>query len=154
MINPAACIAIASSYYHVPKTILFAIQRLEGGATAKISINKDGTEDLGLMQINTKWITPLKRTTKKSTENIYERLKRDDCYNIAVAAAIIKLYSQQTKGNLIKAAGLYYSHTPYLNQIYQSKILRAMGLKFLQRKKTVPYFSSYQKRFLKIILKK
>lgn len=144
---------MVAAFHHLPSSVLPAIQRVEGGKTNLVSNNANGTQDLGLMQINTRWIVPLMQTTHEKGDVIYQRLKKDDCYNIAVAGAIIKLYLKETKGNLMQAIGNYHSHTPHLNNQYQLKIVKAaysQSSPGLRKKKVfTKRFSLYQRYLLK-----
>ena len=52
-----ACMAGAAAFYHLPPRVLPSIQAVEGGAIGAVHLNSDGSQDLGLMQINTSWVT-------------------------------------------------------------------------------------------------
>ncbi|MDI2091038.1 lytic transglycosylase domain-containing protein [Commensalibacter oyaizuii] len=143
------CMMMVSSFHHLPPDVLPAIQRVEGGRPGLISMNKNGTQDLGVMQINTRWIGPLMHTTHESGDVIYKRLKDDTCYNIAVAGAIIKLYLQETNGNIMQAVGNYHSHTPRLNIQYQLKIIQASDTLNQPSVLVGKHMSPYQRRLLK-----
>jgi soluble lytic murein transglycosylase-like protein len=92
-------------------------------------LNIDGSEDLGLMQVNTRWVGPLARFVRMTEPNVRDRLIADPCFNIAAAAAIMRTYLVETRGDLMLAVGNYHSHTPALNQRYQAQVLRsAWGL--------------------------
>lgn len=143
------CMMMVAAFHHLPPSVLPAIQRVEGGVPNLVSTNKNGTQDLGVMQINTRWITPLMETTHESGNIIYQRLKQDSCYNIAVAGAILKLYLKESNGNLMQAIGNYHSHTPDLNNHYQFQVIQAAYLNrnfTIKRKKIRNCFSPYQRR--------
>lgn len=147
------CMMMVAAFHHLPSSVLPAIQRVEGGASNLVSNNKNGTQDLGVMQINTRWIVPLMETTHETGQVIYQRLKQDNCYNIAVAGAILKLYLAETNGNLMQAIGNYHSHTPELNNHYQFQIIQASYLNnnfSIRRKKAGKYLSPYQHRLMNV----
>lgn len=143
------CMMMVSTFHHLPPNVLPSIQRVEGGKPGLVSNNKNGTQDLGVMQINTRWIAPLQRTTHETGDVIYKRLQNDSCYNIAVAGAIMKLYLRETNGNLMKAIGNYHSHTPYFNNQYQLRIIQASYQTSSASVSLGSSLSPYQRRLLK-----
>lgn len=150
MVSPYLhCMMMVSSFHHLPPNVLPSIQQVEGGRPNLVSENKNGTQDLGVMQINTRWIEPLKRTTGETGATIYKRLKEDSCYNIAVAGAIMKLYLRETNGDMMQAIGNYHSHTPYLNNQYQLKIIKASYQTNASAVSLGNHLSPYQRRLLK-----
>jgi hypothetical protein len=66
--------ALVASVYHLPPRVLPAIQAAEGGAPGSISHNADGSDDLGVMQVNTLWLVPLARVSRLPTEEVRRRL--------------------------------------------------------------------------------
>ena len=58
-----ACMVLTASVYHLPPRVLPSIQAIEGGRVGLMHSNKDGSVDLGVMQINTLWVGPLARFT-------------------------------------------------------------------------------------------
>lgn len=150
MVSPYLhCMMMVSSFHHLPANVLPSIQQVEGGRPGLVSENKNGTQDLGVMQINTRWIEPLQRTTGESGAMIYKRLKEDTCYNIAVAGAIMKLYLRETNGDMMQAIGNYHSHTPHLNSQYQLKIIKASYQTNSPSISLGKHLSPYQRRLLK-----
>ena len=125
-----ACMALVASLYHLPPRVLPAIQSVEGGQPGVTHLNSDGTLDLGVMQINTRWLVPLARYTHTDGSVVFRRLRDDACYNIAAAGAIMRVDLDQTHGNLLRAVGDYHSHTPRLNRGYRFKVVRAAALLF------------------------
>jgi hypothetical protein len=91
-----ACMLATASFYHLPPRILPSIQAVEGGYPGAEHVNTDGSTDLGVMQINTRWVTPLNayvayvthsRTTEAQTR---ARLVVDPCFNILTPPFYIK----------------------------------------------------------------
>jgi soluble lytic murein transglycosylase-like protein len=117
--------ALVASLYNLPPRVLPSIQRVEGGISGSIHINQDGSQDLGVMQINTLWIGPLSRYTRRTPTQIRVRLISDPCFNIAAAGAILRSYLNEEGGDLMSAVGDYHSHTPLLNSDYQGKVLKS-----------------------------
>ena len=120
-----ACMLLTASVYHLPPRVLPAILAVEGGSPGSVHLNKDRSEDLGVMQINTLWIAPLARQTGLPQASVRSRLINESCFNIAAAGLIMRKYLNETKGELLLAVGNYHSHTPFLNQTYQVKVLDA-----------------------------
>ena len=120
-----ACFAFVSAFYHLPPRVLPSIQGVEGGRPGLVSANKDGSADLGVMQINSSWIAALSRHTRQPASAIRHRLLHEPCFNIAVAGAIMRIYLNEENGDLMRAIGDYHSHKPVRNQAYQLKVLAA-----------------------------
>jgi soluble lytic murein transglycosylase-like protein len=124
---------LTASFYHLPPRVLPSIQAIEGGRVGLMHSNSDGSTDLGVMQINTLWVAPLARVTGLPEVNVRDRLLNDPCFNIAAAGRIMRIYLNETKGDLLRAVGDYHSHTPVLNQSYQAKVLDAARAMFASR---------------------
>lgn len=126
-----ACMALSAALHNLPPEVLPAIHNVEGGKVGTVSRNRNGTEDLGVMQINTIWVPRLARATSLRDEEVRARLIGNACFNIVVAGAILRIYLTETKGDLWRAVGNYHSHTPARNLAYQAKVLnsavRSMG---------------------------
>jgi hypothetical protein len=137
-----ACIALISSFYHLPPRVLPSIQMVEGGQVGLVQPNTDGSADLGVMQINTRWIAPLAQHTHLPKGVVRQRLINEPCFNIATAGAIMRIYLQEEAGNLLRAVGDYHSHTPVLNQSYQTKVLGAAQRLYGKAGQTTPVSSS------------
>jgi hypothetical protein len=118
-----ACMAGAAAFYHLPPRVLPSIQAVEGGAAGIVHPNSDGSQDLGIMQVNTSWVTKLAAVARITPESVRVRLIYDGCFNIAAAGAIMRTYLDEAQGDLMLAIGYYHSHTPSLNLEYQSKVL-------------------------------
>jgi hypothetical protein len=120
-----ACMIAAASFHHLPVQALAAIQSVEGGTVGAIIGDKDGSADLGLMQVNTQWVPAIARATRASPDIVRTKLIQDGCYNVKVAAAILDVYRIEAHGNMLEAVGFYHSHTPALKAAYQTKVLAA-----------------------------
>ncbi len=118
------CMVLAASFYGLPPRVLPSIQAVEGGAPNVVHYDSNGTEDLGVMQVNTLWVPALARVTRLTADGVRTRLLFDACFNIAAAAAILHTYLKETH-DLMRAIGDYHSHTPGLNQSYQLQVVAA-----------------------------
>jgi hypothetical protein len=113
--------------------VLPSIQRVEGGRIGSVSPNPDGSDDLGVMQINTSWVQPLAALTRLAPATVRARLIDDGCFNIAAAGAILRAYINEAHGDLMTAVGDYHSHTPTLHQAYRLRVLQAATALFVNR---------------------
>jgi hypothetical protein len=126
-----ACMALVASIDHLPPRVLPSIQAIEGGRPGTISNDTDGSQDLGVMQINTRWVHPLAAYTREPEIWVRARLINEPCYNIAAAGAILRTYLAEDHGDLMQAIGDYHSHTRQLNLTYQSEVSRAAETLFV-----------------------
>ena len=85
-INPQLekCFIDASQKYQIPKEVLIAIAGVESKYNASaINKNKNGSYDLGIMQINSSWLAKL------NNMGITEKSLHQPCQNIMVGAWIL-----------------------------------------------------------------
>ena len=125
-----SCMALVAQIYTLPPRVLPAIQHVEGGQPGLVRANTNGTQDLGIMQINTIWLPYLSGYTHLPQAEVRGRLLTRACFNIAAAGLIMRIYLDETAGDLLRAVGNYHSHTTHLNQNYQTKVLRSATLLF------------------------
>ena len=124
-----ACMALVAQIYALPPRVLPAIGGVEGGRPGTVSTNRDGSQDLGVMQVNTRWLQPLARYTGLPETAVRQNLVNRACFNIAAAGWILRQYVNEARGDLMLAIGYYHSHTPPLNQAYQAQVMQsAWGL--------------------------
>ena len=120
-----ACMLAVSTELQLPPRVLPAIQAVEGGRVGLSRTNANGSEDLGLMQVNSLWLPLLARHTGLAQDAVRTRLVHDGCFNIEIAGAIMRLYLRESRGDLLAAVGNYHSHTPLRHQAYQQKVIGA-----------------------------
>ncbi|WP_392433363.1 lytic transglycosylase domain-containing protein [Yersinia sp. HM-2024] len=119
----ASCLSNAAIRWDVPEIILEAIIIHEsGGQPHARNINKNGSHDYGLMQINTINIAPLK---SKGIINDKQALMHP-CTNIEAGAYLL---SQKFKkhGYSWRAVGAYHSETIQYRDKYASKIMKIVN---------------------------
>ena len=129
-----ACMALAASLYGLPPRVLPSIHAVEGGAPGVTHLNTDGTSDLGVMQINERWIPALVHYTGAPAERVRIRLMGSDCYNVVAAGWILRTYLTESGGDLMRAIGYYHSHTGPLRAAYEAQVVHAAYRIFVQRK--------------------
>jgi hypothetical protein len=120
-----ACMLAVASAERLPPRVLPAIHAVEGGSVGTVSHDSNGSEDLGVMQINSRWLPVLAERTGLAEATVRRALVLAPCFNIAVAGAILRMYLTETGGDLLSAVGDYHSHTPLLNQHYQEQVIGA-----------------------------
>jgi soluble lytic murein transglycosylase-like protein len=125
-----ACMALVASLDRLPPRVLPSIAAVEGGQLGTISRDPDGSEDLGIMQINSSWLPVIARVTHADPTTVRERLLHEACFNISAGGAILRTYLDAEHGDLMQAIGDYHSHTPPLNHTYQLQVVAAAAKLF------------------------
>jgi soluble lytic murein transglycosylase-like protein len=118
-----ACMLAAATAYHLPVRALPAIQAVEGGYVGAVIPNRDGTHDLGVMQVNSRWTKAVAAYTHLPEQVVVVRLITNPCFNIKISAAILRGYLIESHGNMMQAIGYYHSHTTGLSGPYRMKVL-------------------------------
>jgi hypothetical protein len=124
MIPYLKCMLVVAATVGLPPRVLPVIQKIEGGAPGTITLDSNGTQDFGVMQVNSIWIAPLAARAQLSPVETRLRLIEDPCFNIAAAALILQDYLVENHGELLPAIGDYHSHTPGLNAAYAAQAER------------------------------
>lgn len=113
---PMQCINQAAIVYHVPAKLIISILNIERGKIGLASKNKNGSYDLGPMQINTCWWPTLYHYGISP-----QQVKNDACTNVKVGTWILsKAIANST--DLNSGIGYYHSHTSHLNQRYVQQV--------------------------------
>ncbi len=117
--SPAhACWDEAATRYGVSPELLYAIARTESGLNPQaIGRNRNGSRDIGLMQINSAWLPAL------AAHGISERDLFDPCTSIQVGAWILA-GNVQRLGYTWEAVGAYNAASPDLRRAYTVKVRR------------------------------
>jgi len=109
---------VAAARYGVNPRVLYAIAAQESGLKAgAIHQNEDGSQDIGLTQINSKWLPHLSKlgVTQENLAN--------PCINMHVGAYILSL-NMIKYGNTWEAIGSYHSKTPARRDQYAKTIYK------------------------------
>jgi soluble lytic murein transglycosylase-like protein len=113
-----ACWEEAGARYGVNPYLLYAIARTESGLNpAAINRNKNGSYDIGLMQINSRWLPALRKY------GLDEQQLFEPCTSIYVGAWILA-QNIQRMGNSWDAVGAYNAVDPGLRQKYALKVYK------------------------------
>lgn len=115
----------AATEYRLPRILLLAIIKTESGGNVRaVNFNKNGTRDVGPMQVNSLWVKVLER--KYGLQNVEHHLRQDPCYNIRVGAWILKQQGigagPMSSAEFWRRVGAYHSRTPRLNRRYALKV--------------------------------
>lgn len=114
----SACWEDAASRYGVNPYLLYAIAKTESNLNpAAMNRNKDGSYDIGLMQINSRWLPTLRKY------GIEEAQLRDACTSIHVGAWVLA-QNMHRMGNSWEAVGAYNARNPELRIRYAQKVYR------------------------------
>lgn len=109
----AFCFQEAGQRYAVSPWLLWAIAKAESNLDpSAIHKNRNGTIDVGLMQINSIWADQLGKT--------WDNLG-DPCTNVMAGAWILSQCNQDY-GYTWKAVGCYHSRTPSRRDAYAARI--------------------------------
>ncbi|WON79012.1 lytic transglycosylase domain-containing protein [Serratia sp. UGAL515B_01] len=118
------CLLSASNATHVPPDIVMSIIMVEGGRAGVVSNNKDSSQDLGVMQINTKaWLHLISDRLYDGNDDIaYNTLKDNACLNIKIGTWILSRAIREANGDIWSGVGIYHSHNKRLSQAYMQRV--------------------------------
>jgi soluble lytic murein transglycosylase-like protein len=118
----ATCYKQAAKKNRLDPLLLNAMALTESSGNPKmISTNSNGTEDFGLMQINSVHLPEL------AERGITKEALLDGCTNLKVAASLLRRKINKWGDNWF-AVGAYHSETPRLNKKYQERVREQYAL--------------------------
>src|SRR5450755_4568808 len=116
-----ACWQEAGSRYQVDPALLYAIARTESGLNpAAFHRNRDGSTDIGLMQINSAWLPDLAKHGI-SAQDLWQ-----PCTNVHVGAWVLAQKIRKL-GMTWDAVGAYNATTPFKRISYAWKVYANLG---------------------------
>jgi soluble lytic murein transglycosylase-like protein len=113
---PLHCINVAAIESNIPAKLIIAILHTERGKNGEIQKNKNGTYDIGPMQINSSWLPELKKYGITR-----DNLQFNPCVNVKVGAWIAAKFIAH-ENDLLTGVGDYNSHTKKFNQSYYQHV--------------------------------
>lgn len=106
----------AAKRYGVNPQVLYAIAAQESSLNPNaVHENEDGSQDLGLTQINSKWLPQLSKLGVTAANLM------NPCVNMHVGAYLLSL-KMIRHGNTWQAIGSYHSNTPWRRDRYAQTI--------------------------------
>ncbi len=114
------CLDDAAAFQHVSPALVRAIAQHESGMHARaVNVNADGSEDIGLMQINSSWLPTLARY------GIGRAQLFNACVNAYVGTWILAANIREF-GPSWRAVGAYNARSPQKQMIYAKAIYRRL----------------------------
>ncbi len=110
------CVERAAAHYQAHPDLVRAVLRTEGGKVGQIRRNKDGSFDMGPMQINSVHLPELAKYGITQ-----EALTNDECLNIHIGTYYLQKQIVTTP-QFWHGVGKYHSATPELNVKYQYRV--------------------------------
>jgi len=119
-----ACLDAAARNAHVSPSVLLVLLYVEGGHPGTVSDNRNGTVDLGPMQVNSTWIGRIAARWRTTPQRTYAALRDSSCANIEAGSWILGQALAETHGDLWQAVAFYHSHTPRFGEAYLRRFYR------------------------------
>lgn len=125
----AACIRkVAGRRGWLEKTLWGLYDQEAGWPGAQVR-NRNGSHDLGRLQVNSWWVGRIAGATGRSAEQVRDWLTNDVCFNVD-AARWIFLDGLAATGNYWEAIGLYHSPTSWRQRRYAAKVAARLQTRF------------------------
>lgn len=112
------CVNSASKHFKISPMIVYTIADIEGGKIGTASKNKNGTYDLGVMQLNT---INIDRIKEKFPNVTYMDLIYKPCVNIYVGTWFLTEEIKRVNYNVLKGIGNYHSRTKKFHDKYMKR---------------------------------
>lgn len=133
------CMLDASKRYGVHPYLLWSVARTESKFNPRaINVNRDGTYDIGFMQINSWWLERRKTqhdSLRLGDYGVTKEMLFDPCTNIHAGAWILA-NNMQRHGNTWKAVGAYNAVTPANQAAYIRKVQKNLRLALNESRNT------------------
>ncbi|MDO7842882.1 lytic transglycosylase domain-containing protein [Sphingomonas immobilis] len=125
----ARCIARASIGKPWLSKTLWGLRDQEAGWVGAAVRNRNGSHDLGPLQINTWWVPRIASLLSRRKDHVRWWLQNDVCFNVDTASWIFRSALMTTK-DYWKAVGLYHSPTGWRQERYAAAVARRLSLRF------------------------
>ena len=117
-VSCSACWDVAAEKYGINPYLLYAIAKTESGLNPLArNHNRNGSVDIGLMQINSAWFPTLRKF------GLDEQQLLDPCTNLQVGAWILA-QNMRRLGNSWNAVGAYNASKPDIRLRYALKVYK------------------------------
>lgn len=120
------CVRQAAERFRLPASLIRAVLQVEGGQVGASSPNRNGSFDIGPMQINSLWLPEIERRGGSLELILHHR-----CANIHFGGYLLSRelagfdWARADQKTFWRAVGNYHSHTPALNKRYAERVWRA-----------------------------
>lgn len=125
----AHCIRKAAGGRDWLEKTLWGLYDQEAGWPGAQVRNRNGSHDLGPLQVNSWWVGRIAGATGRSAEQVRDWLTNDVCFNVD-AARWIFLDGLAATGNYWEAIGLYHSPTNWRQRRYAAKVAARLQTRF------------------------
>lgn len=105
---------------------LLSVMKTEGGRVGQFVRNSNGTYDMGPMQINTIHLPALATKFGVDKATVAQNIAYDGCFNVAVAAWMLRQRTDEVGGDFWMGIGRYHSKTPKHRNRYILAVHRHM----------------------------
>jgi soluble lytic murein transglycosylase-like protein len=123
----AACWEQAGLSFQIPPALLYAIAQQESGLNAQaIGKNRDGSRDIGLMQINSRHLPNLEKLGIDE-----QQLLNDSCLSVFVGASILAEFINRY-GYSWEAVGAYNAGTSSKNKSLRIRYAKKIWERYQQ----------------------
>lgn len=119
------CLEAEAQKQQVSVLLAASIMKTENGKVGLQRANRNGSYDLGPMQINTVHLQDLGRLTGMPQGRVADYLKFDVCANIATGLWLLRRSINQS-GDVWKGVAWYHSRTPSAGASYAWKVHASM----------------------------
>lgn len=113
------CSIAAAIKYAVPANLVLAVADVEGGRAGQWVINRNGTHDVGAMQLNTTYLRELARYGIAPAD-----VAAAGCYAYDLATWRLARHLARDQGDIWQRAANYHSRTPSHNAKYRERLMR------------------------------
>jgi hypothetical protein len=125
----ARCIRDASRGKAWLEKTLWGLRDQEAGWVGAQVANKNGSHDLGPLQVNSYWVPKLASVLGQSPTVVRSWLTYDACFNVEAGRWIFLSGLSQT-GDYWKAIGIYHSPTAWRQRQYSSSVAAHLRRRF------------------------
>lgn len=124
-----ACIRRAADGRPWLEKTLWGLRDQEGGWIGARVANRDGSHDLGPLQVNSWWVPKLAKLIGRPADHVRWWLTYDACFNVEVARWIF-LSGLAVTRDYWKAVGLYHSPTMWRQRRYAVSVSAHLKRRF------------------------
>jgi hypothetical protein len=136
----ARCIDRAAAGRSWLARTLWGLRDQEGGWVGAEIANRDGSHDLGPLQINSWWVPRIATALAQPSTDVRRWLRDDACFNVEAARWIFTT-ALQGANDYWRAVGIYHSPTAWRQRAYAASVVnhlkRRFGPRIFERRGTV-----------------